>query len=98
MAKTPRGKLFDDMEPSLGLPEIKSALDENRIALSFHGKPMTDPDGTIKFLAVKLALANGSFSTVLLDRFSASALKALIDGADQINWDGKSMLPNSTKH
>ncbi len=98
MAKTPRGKAFDEFEPDLDNDEVKQALDSERAVLSLKGKPVLHESGVIQFLAVKFALADGTFSTVLLDRLAASALTSLVDAANTVNWDGGALKPGSARH
>lgn len=98
MSQTERGKAFDANEPNLDAPEMQAAYDKGSIAISLRGKPMLHESGIIQFLAVKFALVDGSFETILLDRMSASALRALIAAADKVNWDGNAMRPGGTSH
>lgn len=98
MAHTPRGKAFDDNEPTIAQQEIRDAFKADRIVLSFKGQPVLRNDKTIEFLVIKLALANGSHETVLVDRFSAEALMALLEAAKSVNWDGKTFDTGPTQH
>ena len=96
--KTERGKAFEEHEPNLGEPEITRAIDSGRIALSLKGMPVLHPTGIIQFVAVKFALADGSFTIVAVDQMGATALKTLIDAADRVNWDGNALRAGPARH
>jgi hypothetical protein len=97
MAPTERGKAFDQHEPVLTREEAEAAFAAGHAAISLRGIPCLDSD-TIEYLAVKFALANGGFATVLLDRMAAAALRALIVSAESINWDGNALRAGSMPH
>src|SRR4051812_47897050 len=96
--RTDRGKAFIEHEPKLSNSEIQRALDTDRMALSLAGKPVLHPSGVIQFLAIKIALADGTSPIVLLDRMAAAAMKTVIESADSINWDGNALVPGPTSH
>jgi hypothetical protein len=96
--QTERGKLFDEKEPELSDEEVSKAYEAGKIAASFKGKPVATSPEDIGFLAVKFALHDGSFSTVLLDYFSARVLRTLIDSADRIGWKTTAVTPAETQH
>ena len=96
MGATPRGKAFTDHEPAFPPREIDEAHDQGLVAVSLKGKPRLDvqePE-SIAYLAVKFALVNGYCQTVLLDRFSAHALKDLIDTTDSLQWKAPAAKPS----
>lgn len=95
---TERGKLFDEKEPSLSDDEVSAAYEEGKIAASFKGKPVVTSPENIGFIAVKFALHDGSFGTVLLDYFATRALTALIDSVDKIGWKTTAVMPDWTRH
>jgi hypothetical protein len=96
--QTERGKAFEEHEPNLSEAEISQAMDSDRVILSLKGTPVLHPTGAIQFLAVKFALADGSFETVLFDRMDAAALKSLVDAADRMNWDGNLLRPGPARN
>jgi hypothetical protein len=96
--QTERGKAFEQHEPPLDKNEAMAAFAAGEAALSLRGLPCISTTGAIEYLAVKFALANGAFATVLLDRMAAAALKTLIVGADSINWDGNALRPGPAVH
>lgn len=98
MARTPRGLAFDQHEPDLTEDEIKRAKASGKIALSFKGKPVLTPEGDIGFIAVKFALANGAFVTVLMDQFSGRLLHGLIQAANQVSWKTDVVKPSGAAH
>jgi hypothetical protein len=97
-AKTPRGKAFDEHEPELTDAEIEPARAGGKIAISFKGKPVLQSMTDIEFLAVKFALADGSFEVVLLDQFSARALGTLIDAVNRLEWKTDAVRPKGPQH
>jgi hypothetical protein len=98
MAETPRGRAFDEHEPALSDDEIAQAVESDRAALSLKGKPVLHATGAIQFLAVKFALTDGTFETLLLDRLAANALLALISATNQVDWDGRAMRPGPVRN
>ena len=62
-----------------------------------HWGLATSPEN-IGFIAVKFALHDGSFATVLLDYFSARALATLIGSVDKIGWKTAPVLPDERRH
>jgi CheY-like chemotaxis protein len=95
---TERGKLFEEKEPSLSDDEVSAAYENGKIAASLKGKPLATSPENIGFIAVKFALHDGSFATVLLDYFSARALATLIGSIDKIGWKTAQVLPDETRH
>jgi hypothetical protein len=95
---TERGKLFEEKEPSLSDDEVSAAYENGKIAASLRGKPLATSPENIGFIAVKFALHDGSFATVLLDYFSARALATLIGSVDKIGWKTAPVLPDETRH
>lgn len=96
--QTDRGKAFDAYKPTLNDAEIQLAIETDRMALSLAGEPVLHPSGIIKFLAIKIALADGSSPTVLLDRLAAAAIKKLIAETDSLNWNGNPLRAGPTPH
>lgn len=96
--RTDRGKTFEQHTPTLDPAEMATAFASGHAAISLAGHPMLAATGIIEYLAVKFALEDGSFVTVLLDEMSAGALKALVEAADSVNWDGNTLRPGPTSH
>lgn len=97
--QTERGKAFDDYEPTLSENEIDEAHDAAKIVVSFKAKPRLSADGDfIAYLAVKLALYDGSSATVLLDRVSAEGLSHAVQTMKSIDWRTASMRGGPSRH
>lgn len=91
-------RAFEKHEPTLDAQEAYVALDAGKAAISLRGLPCVEHDGTIACLAIKFAFEDGKATTVLLDRFAASALTALVRTMDSIDWNGKRLDPTGTAH
>jgi len=98
MARKERGRSFDSHEPSLDPDEAMAALRAGRAAISLKAIPCLADSGAIEYVAVKFALVNGGFATVLLDGFAASAMREAIDAADQAQWDGNTLKTGPSAH
>jgi hypothetical protein len=98
MVKSERGKAFEANEPNLSEDEIRSAYESGKIAVSFKGKPVLASTEDIGFLAVKFALADGTATTILLDRMSAEPLAHLIETVKSTQWKTGSMKPKGGPH
>jgi hypothetical protein len=98
MPKTPRAKAFDDHEPPLTDGEIDAAKSNGRMAVSFKAKPVLQSADAIQFIAVKFALANGAFETVLLDRMAAAPLASLIQTIEGMQWLTAALKPGPARH
>jgi len=85
MTQTPRGEAFDEYKPVLSDKEISAAHDSAKIVVSLYGKLCLLPDNKT-FLAVKLALYDGSFLTLLFDQISAVALSSSVQNAVEQHW------------
>ncbi len=93
MTTTPRGQAFDAHEPELTEQEIEDAKNSGAIAVSFKGSPVLLSTTDIGFVAVKFALANGGFQTILLDQFSARSLDKLIQTMNGLAWKTDALRP-----
>jgi hypothetical protein len=98
MPKTPRAQAFDKHEPPLDESEIDAAKTAGRMVLSFRAKPVLETKDAIQFLAVKFALANGAFETVLLDRMAAAPLASLIQTVEGMRWLTDALKPGPSRH
>jgi hypothetical protein len=90
MEQNLRGKAFDEYKPDLSDEDITVAHDSARIVVSLRGRPCLVSDNAA-YLAVKLALYDGSFLTVLFDRISADALASIIQSAKSVDCEGEAM-------
>jgi hypothetical protein len=96
--QTERGKAFEQHEPTIDKTEAAEAFSAGAAALSLAGLPCLGDTGVIEYLAIKFALANGGFATVLLDRMAAAAVRRLIVSVESINWDGNALRAGPTPH
>jgi hypothetical protein len=96
--QTERGRLFEEKEPELPDDEVSRAHEDGKIVASFKGKPVVTTPEAISFIAVKFALHDGSFATVLLDFFAAQALRSLIETVDRTGWKTVAVTPGGTRH
>jgi hypothetical protein len=96
--QTERRRLFDDKEPEFSDDEVSTAYGDGKIVASFKGKPVVTTPESISYLAVKFALHDGSFATVLLDFFAAQILRGLIETVDNTGWKTAAVVPDSTRH
>jgi hypothetical protein len=86
MLKTERGRVFETHKPILSDDEILIAHNSGKSVLSLKGCACAVSADAIGMLAVKFALADGSFEIVLLDRLAAATLHRLIDVANKTDW------------
>ncbi len=63
MANTPRGEAFEKYEPSISQGEIDEAHDSGKIVVSFKSMPRLGVGDDIAYIALKLALYDGSVIT-----------------------------------
>jgi hypothetical protein len=98
MAQTPRGKAFDEKEPTLTKEEMARALKAGNTVVSFKGQPVVCANYAIVWLAVKFALSNGDHPILLIDHFGAQLLMTLFEAANQVNWNAKMFRGSSTEH
>jgi hypothetical protein len=98
MAMTERGREFGEHKPTLSDEEIGAAHTSGRSVLSLKGRPCAVSETDIGILAVKFALADGSFETVLLDRLAAGVLHRLIDVANKTGWKTEAAALGTTRH
>jgi hypothetical protein len=94
MAQDLRRDAFDENKPDLSDDDITIAHDSARIVVSLRGRPWLISDNTA-YLAVKLALYDGSFLTVLFDRVSAQALVDIIQSSKSVDYKAESIEPSS---
>jgi hypothetical protein len=98
MVKTERGKEFGDRMPLLSDEEIGIAHNSGKSVLSLKSRACAVSETAIGMLAVKFALADGSFVTVLLDRLAAGALHRQIDVANKTGWKTEAAALGATHH
>jgi hypothetical protein len=79
MPKTERGEEFGRHKPTLSDEEIGTVHSSGRSVLSFKARNCATSEDAIGMVAIKFALANGSFETVLVDQLVARLLHAHFD-------------------
>jgi hypothetical protein len=96
--QTERGKAFEENEPELTAIEIDAARNAGKYVVSFKGMPVLSSVEVIGFLAVKFALSDGSFTTIVLDRLAAEGLWTLIDGPKKLGWRTDALRGGPSRH
>jgi hypothetical protein len=96
--QTERATIFNEKEPEFSDDEVSRACEAGKIAASFKGKPVATSPEDISYVAVKFALHDGSFATVLLDYYSAQLLRGLIDSVDKMSWKTAAVTAGKTQH
>jgi hypothetical protein len=80
-------ELFDSCKPEIWDADVTFAAINYRVAQSWNALPVTDENGNISALAIKLSLANGSDETFIIERFPALVLKKLIENLEKAGWN-----------
>ncbi|HEX9490764.1 MAG TPA: hypothetical protein VF930_10790 [Stellaceae bacterium] len=75
MAEDAGSKLFKDRKPMLTGRDVVEAARRGRIVVAFDAQPVITAPPRVDALAVKLALAGGETSTILIDRHTATLLR-----------------------
>ena len=86
-------ELFESCKPEIWDADITAAAVNYRVAQSWNALPMTDQDGNISAVAIKLSLANGYDETFLIEPFPLMVLKQLVAKLEQAEWDTKRVKP-----
>jgi len=81
-----RSDKFEENRPTISEREILEAGNRGSVVLSFNALPVPDEKGRVKLLGVKIALADGTFSTVLFDPYSACVLCSVVDALKKGQW------------
>ena len=71
--------IFDQYHPEITEQEAIQAGQDGRIIQSFNAHPISNTDGTIPALAIKLKLANGATETVLIGHYAAVIIRMMIE-------------------
>jgi hypothetical protein len=90
-------KLFKDSKPTLTDGEVVEAARRGRIVAAFDAQPVITTPPRVDALAVKLALAGGETSTILIDRHTAMLLRAIIESLDEVSWEGAVEAPSGCR-
>ncbi len=88
-----RADFFESAKPGIVDSDINKAAQSLRIALGWNALPVTDDNGNISAIAIKLQLANDTTETFIIERFPALVLKKLIDRLEKAEWNTKKVLP-----
>jgi hypothetical protein len=80
-------ELFESCKPEIWDADITLAAVNYRVAQSWNALPVTDENGNISALAIKLSLANGNDETFIIERFPVLVLKKLIDRLEAADWN-----------
>jgi hypothetical protein len=95
-------ELFESCKPDIWDADITFAAINYRVAQSWNALPVTDENGNISALAIKLSLANDTTETFIIERFPALVLKKLIEKLETAGWNTarvtSSKVPGSGKN
>ena len=89
-----RADFFESAKPGIVDSDINRAAQALRIAQGWNALPVTDENGIISAIAIKLYLANDTTETFIMERFPALVLKKLIDRLEKAEWDTKKVMPD----
>jgi hypothetical protein len=78
--------IFDQYCPEITEEEAIRAGQDGRIIQSFNAHPISNTDGTIPAVAIKLKLANGATGTVLVGRYAALIIRMMISELEASHW------------
>jgi hypothetical protein len=78
--------IFDEYYPELTEQEAIQAGQDGRIIQSFNAHPISNSNGTIPALAIKLKLTNGATETVLIGRYAALIIRMMISELEENHW------------
>ena len=84
--------IFDEYYPELTEQEAIQAGQDGRIIQSFNAHPISNADGTIPALAIKLRLTNGATETVLIGHYAALIIRMMISELEASHWTGLATL------
>jgi hypothetical protein len=70
--------IFDQYHPEITEQEANQAGQDGRIIQSFNAHPISNMNGTIRALAIKLKLTNGATETVLIGHYAALIIRMMI--------------------
>jgi len=86
--------LFESCKPEIWDADITAAAVNYRVAQSWNALPMTDENGKISAVAIKLSLANGRDEVFLIEPFPLMVLKQLVGKLEEAGWDTKRVRSN----
>jgi hypothetical protein len=98
MPKTERGNEIVKHRPILSDDEIREAHRLGRSVLSFNARNCAASETEIGMIAIKFALADGSFETVIVDQLVARLLHAHFDTANRTGWKTEAAALGTTRH
>src|SRR5271169_422669 len=78
--------IFDQCQPEITEQEAIQAGQGGRIIQSFNAHPISNTDGTVPALAIKLKLTNGGTETVLIGRYAALIIRMMISELEASHW------------
>jgi DNA repair exonuclease SbcCD ATPase subunit len=78
--------IFDQCRPEITEQEAIEAGRDGRIIQSFDAHPISNADGTIPALAIKLTLTNGAIETVLIGQYAALIIRMMISELEASHW------------
>jgi|SRR5580692_1417744 hypothetical protein len=96
--KTERGDEFGERRPALTDDEIGTAHRLGRSVLSFKARNCAASETEIGMIAIKFALADGSFETVIVDQLVARLLHVHFDMANKTGWKTEAAALGTTRH
>ena len=79
--------IFDQYHPEITEQEANRAGQDGRIIQSFNAHPISNTDGTIPALAIKLKLTNGATETVLIGHYAALIIRMMISELEARSLD-----------
>lgn len=78
--------IFDQYHPEITEQDAIQAGQDGRIIQSFNAHPISNTDGTIPALAIKLKLTNGATETVLIGHYAALIIRMMISELEASHW------------
>lgn len=98
MPKTERGKEIVKHRPTLTDDEIRASHRLGRSVLSFSARNCAASETEIGMIAIKFALADGSFETVIVDQLVARLLYVHFGMANRSGWKTEAGALGTTRH
>jgi hypothetical protein len=92
MAKD-RFEQFAEMRPIITDEDILKAAQADQVVMSWDGYPVVDEDSSVTSFALKLALGNGSVTTLLFDRVAGELLGRLLADLKDSDWRATQSTP-----
>lgn len=98
MADSPRAVTWERFEPPFSDEETTAANRAGKMVASAAFKPVLVSLDDVGFLAVKMAMEDGTTRTVFLDQFAARVLANTIDSINQLEWKTTALQPKGSSH